>query len=99
MNKQTAFLKQVLPSLIAFCLCSGVTLAASSVDITLDSKSPGATISSNFIGLSYEMSLVCPATNGEYFFNPANEPLIKTVPDTGDSKLAGWRQYGGTSTQ
>ena len=87
MNKQTTFLKEVLPSLIAFCLCSGVTLAASSVDITLDSKSPGATISSNFIGLSYEMSLVCPAQNGEYFFNPANEPLIKLFQTLGIQSL------------
>jgi hypothetical protein len=87
MNKQTAFLKKVLPALIAFCLYPGVVLAASSVDIALDPKSPGAMISSNFIGLSYEMSLVCPATNGECFFNPANKPLIKMFQTLGIQSL------------
>src|SRR5208282_2487787 len=87
MSKQTTFLKKVLPSLIAFCLCSGMTLAASSIDITLDSKSPGSTISSGFIGLSYEMSLVCPAQSGEYFFSPANKPLIKLFQTLGIQNL------------
>ena len=63
--------------LIAFCLCAEAVLAGISVDLVLDPKSPGATISSNFIGLSYEMSLVNPAQNGAYFFTPANQPLIQ----------------------
>jgi hypothetical protein len=82
-----AFLNNVLPSLITFCLCSGVSLAASSVDITVDPKSPGATISSDFIGLSYEMSLVAPATNGEYFFSAANKPLVKVFQTLGIQSL------------
>src|ERR1017187_2575832 len=77
MNTLAAFLKKFLPALIAFCLNPVGIRAASSVDITLDPKSPGATISSNFIGLSYEMSLVGSATNGGHFFNPANKPLVK----------------------
>ena len=87
MDLPAAFLKKALPSLIAFCLYSGVIWAASSVDITLDPKSPGATISPDFIGLSYEMSLVGPATNGEHFFNPANKPLVKMFQALGVQSL------------
>ncbi len=87
MNKQPAILNTVVPSVLAFCLYSGLALAASSVDITLDPKSPGTTISSDFIGLSYEMSLVCAATNGECFFNPANKPLIKMFQTLGIQNL------------
>jgi hypothetical protein len=79
--------RKVLPLLLAVCLYPGVLLAASSVDITLDTKSPGATISSDFIGLSYEMSLVDPAANGEYFFSPANKPLVKTFQTLGIQSL------------
>ena len=87
MNRLAAFLRTVLRLLIAFCLYPGVLLAASSVDITLEPQSPGATISSDFIGLSYEMSLVDPATNGEYFFSPANKPLVKTFQTLGIQSL------------
>jgi hypothetical protein len=87
MNVPAAFLRKVLPSLIAFCLCSGVTLAALPVDIALDPKSPGATIPSDFIGLSYEVSLVDPATNGEYFFSPANKSLVKMFQILGIQSL------------
>ncbi len=87
MNKPTTFLKTVLPSLIALRLCSGTILAASFVDIAVDTKSPGATISSNFIGLSYEMSLVDPSENGEHFFSPENQPLIKLFQTLGVQSL------------
>jgi len=87
MNVPATFLRKVLPSLIAFCLCSSMTLAALPVDITLDPKSPGATIPSDFIGLSYEMSLVDPATNGEYFFSPANKSLVRMFQILGIQSL------------
>src|SRR5579863_9838002 len=87
MNKQAAILKTVLLSLIAFCLWSRVALASSSVEIALDPKSPGATIPSDFIGLSYEMSLVGAATNGGYFFSPANKPLVNMFRTLGIQSL------------
>ena len=87
MSIHAAFLKRVLPSLISFYLCAGAILAASPVDIALNSKSPGATISSNFIGLSYEMSLVGPATNGAHFFNQANKPLVNIFRTLGIQSL------------
>jgi hypothetical protein len=87
MNKQAAFLKAVLLSLLAFYLYPTVILAASSVEITLNPKSPGAAISSDFIGLSYEMSLVDAATNGGYFFSAANKPLVKTFQTLGIRNL------------
>ncbi len=87
MNRKVIFLKKLFSSLIALCMCSGVTLAASAVDITIGSKSTGLMISSNFIGLSYEMSLVGPATNGGYFFNPANKALVKMFQTLGIRSL------------
>jgi hypothetical protein len=95
MNKQTASLKEILSLLIAFCLCSGVTLAASSVDISIDPKAAGAMISSNFVGLSYEMSLVGPATNGGHFFSPANKQLVKMFQTLGIQSL----RVGGNSAE
>jgi len=87
MNNPAAFLRNVLPSLIAICLYPGVILAASSVDIALDLKSPYAAISSNFVGLSYEMWLVGAATNGAYFFTPANKPLLRMFQTLGIQSL------------
>jgi hypothetical protein len=87
MNVRAAFLRIVLSSLIAYCLYPSVLLAASSVDITLDPKSSGAAISSDFIGLSYEMSLVDSASNGEYFFSAANKPLVKMFQTLGIRSL------------
>ena len=87
MNNPAAFLRNSLPSLIAVCLYPGVILAASSVDIALDPKSPSAAISSNFVGLSYEMSLVGAATNGAYFFTPANKPLLRMFQTLGIQSL------------
>jgi hypothetical protein len=86
MNTPT-FLKGILPSLLGLCLYSSVSLATSSVEITIDPKSPGAAISSDFIGLSYEMSLVDPAANGEYFFSPTNKPLIQLFRTLGIQSL------------
>jgi hypothetical protein len=95
MNIPAAFLKQVFPSLIALCLYSNVSLATSSVEITLDPKSPGAAIAADFLGLSYEMSLVDPATNGGYFFSVANKPLVKMFQTLGIRSL----RVGGNSAE
>jgi hypothetical protein len=77
MNVLGGPLIRVLPLLIALWLHPSVALAVSPVDIALDPKSPGVAISPNFIGLSYEMSLVGAATNGGRLFSPVNKPLIK----------------------
>jgi hypothetical protein len=95
MNTVPAFLKIILPSLLGLCLSSSASFAASSVDIALDPKSPGATISSDFIGLSYEMSLVDPASNGGYFFSPANKPLVNMFQTLGIRSL----RVGGNSAE
>jgi hypothetical protein len=87
MNKSVVLLKKALPLLGAFCLYPGVILAASSVEIALDLKSPGSAISPSFVGLSYEMSLVGAATNGGYFFSPANKPLVKMFQTLGIQSL------------
>ncbi len=76
MNNHTSFLKPILTSAAALCLFPCVMFAEPSVDITVEPKSAGATNSPDFIGLSYEMSTVDAAANGEHFFSPANKPLV-----------------------
>ena len=61
---------------VAACLLARAAVAASPVAITADPNSPGAAVPDRFSGLSYEMALVLPGTNGSYFFSPANKPLI-----------------------
>jgi len=75
--------KAVFPLVVVFCLCPRAILAGSTVDITLDPKSPGATNSADFIGLSYEMSVVDASANGEHFFSPANRPLVRMFQTLG----------------
>jgi glycosyl hydrolase family 79 len=87
MIKPTACFKKNLHLLVVICLGSGMTFAGSSVDVILDPASPGATIASNFIGLSFEMSLVNPADSGAYFFNPANKPLAQMFQTLGIRSL------------
>ena len=87
MNQKIAFLPKILFSLAVFCLLSETILAESSVIIAVDPKISGAMVSSNFIGLSYEMSLVAPAENGGHFFSPANKPLIKMFQTLGIQSL------------
>jgi len=61
---------------VAVCLLAPAAMAASPLAITVDANSPGAPVSDRFSGLSYEMALVLPGTNGSYFFSPNNKPLI-----------------------
>jgi len=68
-------------------LSSAAALAGSAVDVAVDLKSPGQAIPTNFIGLSYEMSSVCPARNGEYLFSPENRTLIRMFQTLGVHSL------------
>jgi hypothetical protein len=67
--------------------CCGALLADTAVEITVDPKSPGALISPDFVGLSYEMSLVNAATNGAHFFSPTNKALVSMFKTLGIQSL------------
>ena len=87
MIKPTGRKTKILGLLAVIGLCLGTARAGSSVDIVLNPASPGAMISSNFIGLSYEMALVNPAQNGDYFFSPANTALVEMFQTLGIRSL------------
>jgi len=89
-------MKQVQTALLvagAFCLTAITTLAQSepvstaSVTVTLDLKHPGAAIPENFIGLSFETSLLLPNENGWRYFRPDNQPLINLLHTLGVKSL------------
>lgn len=87
MKTHSFVLKAILPAVAALCLHPGVIFAVSSVDMTVDSNAPGATNSADFIGLSYEMSLVGSTANGERFFSAANKPLVNIFRTLGIRSL------------
>ena len=55
--------------------------------IVVDPAEAGPTISPNFIGLSYEMALVLPGSNGKYFFSPENKALVQMFRTLGIKSL------------
>lgn len=50
--------------------------AQSPVTISVDAQHPGAAISPDFSGLSFELSQLLPDKNGIRYFRPDNQPLI-----------------------
>ncbi|HVM61298.1 MAG TPA: hypothetical protein VMV72_10570 [Verrucomicrobiae bacterium] len=87
MNRRRFVSRTILPAMLALCLCPAVILAVPSVDVSFDLKSPGATNSPDFIGLSYEMSVVDAAANGEHYFSVANKPLVQIFQTLGVRSL------------
>lgn len=60
---------------------------ASSVTIALDTKTPGAVISPDFSGLSFEMSQLLPDENGNHYFSPNNRSLVNLFKTLGVKNL------------
>jgi len=67
-------------------LCSRAS-AQSPVTINVDTINHGATISRNFIGLSFEVSQLLPNENGVHYFRPDNKPLIDLFHTLGIKSL------------
>ncbi len=61
--------------------------AQSAVVIQLSTSKPGATIASDFVGLSFEMQTVLADTNGNHFFSTKNKALIATFRTLGIKSL------------
>jgi len=77
----------VIPRLLGLFLLAQSARAQSPVTLVADPALAGPNISSNFSGLSYEMSLVLPGRNGKYFFSPDNKPLIQMFRTLGIRSL------------
>ena len=79
----------------AFCLVAGMACAQSPapVTVTVSDDTPGATISSRFLGLSFETSMLLPDKDGKYYFSPENKTLIAMFQTLGIKSL----RIGGNS--
>src|ERR1700744_5465710 len=92
-------LKRLSSLVLASMLCAFVVHAQSSqssqssITISLDTRHPGAAISPEFTGLSFELSLLLPDSNGARYFRPDNQPLINLFQTFGIKNL----RVGGNS--
>jgi len=66
---------------------------AQPVMVSVETKNPGAEISSEALGLSYETSLLLPGTNGVRYFRSDNQPLVRMFRTLGIKSL----RLGGNS--
>jgi hypothetical protein len=89
-------LKCVVMLLFTGTLFSATLLDAveSSVTISVDTQNPGATISTNFSGLSFEVNSLLPNENGAHYFRPDNVSLITLFHTLGIKNL----RIGGNSS-
>lgn len=86
-------------SIGSMCGCSTerpstASTARSPITISVNTKDPGAAISPEFAGLSYEISQLLPADNGTHYFRPDNQPVIALYQTLGIKNL---RVGGNTS--
>lgn len=79
---------------ILFCAVVWLCLSAFSparaesfVTVDVQSQAPGATIGTDFTGLSFEMQRVFADTNGSHFFSADNRQLIATFKTLGIKSL------------
>jgi hypothetical protein len=75
---------------IALLLSAAIAAAsarAETVAVTVDPAAAGAEISPDFIGLSYEISALLPDANGQYFFSPDNQALVRLFRTLGVKSL------------
>lgn len=70
-----------------------VNKAAETIAVSVSTEKPGAEISADALGLSYETSLMLPDTNGVRYFRPDNQPLVKMFRTLGIRSL----RIGGNS--
>jgi hypothetical protein len=90
---QSLILKHVAPVLAAILLPAACARAAEPVMVSVDVLRPGAEISPNALGLSYETSLMLPDTNGVHYFRPDNQALVNVFKTLGIKSL----RIGGNS--
>ena len=84
-------LKSLLFGPVLFAVASN--LLAEPVTVSVKATQPGAAISANTLGVSYETSLMLPDTNGVHYFRPDNKPLVNIFRTLGIESL----RIGGNS--
>ena len=72
---------------IVFIFFSPALFSQSKVSLSIDTKNAGEEISSDFIGLSFEMERLLPDKNGNYFFSKNNKALLATFKTLGIKSL------------
>jgi hypothetical protein len=73
--------------LISTFAMAGWLQAQSPITISVDTKHPEAAISSDFSGLSFELSQLLPDENGVHYFRPDNRALINLFQTLGIKSL------------
>jgi hypothetical protein len=81
----TGELPLVIAGLLAVAI--GIGHAQSPVIVQVNPAAPGASITPDFVGLSFEMQRVLPDTNGNHFFSAVNRPLIAMFKQLGIKNL------------
>jgi hypothetical protein len=77
----------LLGAMTGLFACASFCHAQSPVMVQLSSQKPGAVIAPDFVGLSFEMQMVLPGTNGDHFFSPQNKALIAMFKTLGIRNL------------
>src|SRR5438128_2064986 len=80
-------MSQTLRIGLALSLFISSAFAQVPLTVTVDTKNPGAAIPSNFMGLSFEVSLLLPNADGVRYFRPDNKPLLKLFRQLGIKNL------------
>lgn len=83
----------IFSSVAAMLLPLASAVAAAPVKVSVNARRPGAEISPDFIGLSYETSLMLPGAHGIHYFRPGNKPLVAMFKTIGVRSL----RIGGAS--
>lgn len=66
---------------------TGMVIAQSSIVLHLDMEHPGSAVPEDFCGLSYEIKLVNPDTNGVHYFRASNTALVAVFKALGIKNL------------
>lgn len=96
MTTERIGLKRKLTLFLAGLLCTATLsrAAESLVTISVNTQNPGAIISTNFSGFSFEINTLLPNENGVHYFRPDNVPLIRLFHTLGIKSL----RIGGNSS-
>jgi hypothetical protein len=77
----------VLPAAVGGLRSAEAAAAPAPVTILVNPSQAGPSIPSSFAGLSYEIALVLPGSNGNYYFSADNKALVKMFRTLGIKSL------------
>ncbi len=85
--------RQLYSCIAALLFFGGIAISAAPVLVSVNTQSPGAEVSNDALGLSYETGLMLPNENGVRYFRPDNKPLVQMFRTLGIRSL----RIGGNS--